>query len=186
MPVWTHWYSNAFHYWMTQPGLQRGSFGLFCLEGAQPSSSPTSEPLPLVPCLPPFAPAPALPEGGCPPGHCWLPGATASPGELSTSTSGTSSISGQRGKTDLWASGFSSQLLQEILQVIKHSVHNRVSFLLSSSACWDRITTHSTDKAQRDFASLYMCSAPSVKGHPKKPPDNKKHQLKPNYCPVNI
>lgn len=48
---------DFFHYWMIQPGLQRGNFRLFCLEKAQPASYPAREQLSLAQCLPPPIPA---------------------------------------------------------------------------------------------------------------------------------
>lgn len=68
-PGWRQWQVDFFHYWMIQPGLQRGNFRLFCLEKAQPTSYPATEPLSLAQCLP--SPIPAQR------GHCQPPVTTA-------------------------------------------------------------------------------------------------------------
>lgn len=138
---------------MIQPGLQRGNFGLFCLEGAQPSSSPTSERLPLGPSTPA--------QRWLSPGHCQPPVTTASPrralyGHIRYQLC----LFGQRGRTDSCMSGFSSQLLQEVLQIINFLLWTEhfVCFLLSSSACWDRIIIPTTQTRSREISLHNTCA----------------------------
>lgn len=111
----THRYGDTFHYWWSKQDCREGTLGYFLWRELNPLPPAIhSHCLKLTACLPP-----PLPKGCCSLGHCQPPVTTAATkralfGHIRYQLH----LFGQRGRTDLRVSGFSSQLLQEFLQII--------------------------------------------------------------------